>query len=59
MGNTRQDHESHKTPDHKNTSEKQSPYWKRAHHDVRFWFMVILMLVTMVFYVMSDNFALL
>ena len=34
------------------------PYWKRAHSDWRFWVGVVLMLVAMLIYVMSDNLAL-
>ena len=33
------------------------PYWKRAHHDWRFWVVVVLMFVGVIFYVMSDDFA--
>ena len=34
------------------------PYWKRAHRDWKFWFVMLFMLALMIFYVMSDNFAL-
>jgi hypothetical protein len=37
----------------------QRPYWRRAHHDWKFWLMVLLMIGMMVFYVLSGNFALL
>jgi hypothetical protein len=33
------------------------PYWKRAHYDWRFWVAVILMIVAMSIYVMSDDFG--
>lgn len=59
MNHTRQDHDIHRTPDHNNVIPKQFPYWKRAHHDWRFWIMLLLMLIAMLFYVLSDNFALL
>lgn len=34
-------------------------YWKRAHHDWRFWVGLVLMFVAIAIYVMSDNLALL
>jgi hypothetical protein len=34
-----------------------SPYWKRAHHDWRFWIVVLLMLGAMVTYVMTEDLA--
>jgi len=33
------------------------PYWKRAHHDWRFWVVMVLMFVGVIFYVISDDFA--
>ena len=33
------------------------PYWKRAHHDWRFWTALVLMLAAMLYYILSDNFA--
>lgn len=33
------------------------PYWKRAHHDWKFWVALILMLAAMMIYVMSDDLA--
>ena len=35
--------------------EIQSSYWKRAHHDWRFWIGLSLMLLAMATYIMSDN----
>jgi|HubBroStandDraft_6_1064221.scaffolds.fasta_scaffold679784_2 hypothetical protein len=34
-------------------------YWRRAHHDWRFWAALVLMLVAITIYVLSDNLALL
>ena len=31
------------------------PYWKRAHHDWRFWFGLTAMLVAISFYVVTNN----
>jgi hypothetical protein len=33
------------------------PYWKRAHHDFRFWIGLILMLTAITIYVLSDDLA--
>jgi hypothetical protein len=33
------------------------PYWKRAHRDWRFWIGLVLMLVAMAIYVLSDDLA--
>lgn len=35
------------------------PYWKRAHHDFRFWIGMVLMLAAITIYVMSDDLSLL
>jgi hypothetical protein len=42
---------------HNSFHESQRPYWKRAHHDWRFWVAVSLMLAAMIIYVMSDDFV--
>jgi hypothetical protein len=31
------------------------PYWRRAHHDWRFWVALVLMLMAMLIYVMTDD----
>jgi hypothetical protein len=33
------------------------PYWKRAHHDWRFWIALLLTLTAMIIYVVSEDFA--
>jgi len=33
------------------------PYWRRAHHDWRFWVALVLMLVAITIYVLSDDLA--
>ena len=35
------------------------PYWKRAHHDWRFWVGLFFMFAAIIIYVMSDDLALL
>jgi hypothetical protein len=36
-------------------SHGQTPYWKRAHHDWRFWFGLVAMLVAIGIYVGSND----
>ncbi len=36
----------------------QPPYWKRAHHDWRFWVGLSLCLIAIVYYIMSVDFSL-
>lgn len=33
------------------------PYWRRAHHDWRFWIGLVLMLAAISIYVLSENLA--
>ena len=40
------------------TRHEKRAYWKRAHRDWKFWIVAMGMLALMIFYVMSDNFAL-
>lgn len=39
-------------------SETRLPYWKRAHHDWRFWFGLVLMFAAITVYIVSDNLVL-
>jgi hypothetical protein len=39
------------------TSDGLPPYWKRAHHDWRFWVSLIMMLSAITIYVLSDDLA--
>jgi hypothetical protein len=34
---------------------ERRPYWKRAHHDWRFWVALVLMLMAMFIYLMTDD----
>jgi hypothetical protein len=34
---------------------RPDPYWKRAHHDWRFWVALLLMLGAMLIYLMTDD----
>jgi hypothetical protein len=37
------------------SSRERRPYWKRAHHDWRFWVAFGLMLAAMFIYLMTDD----
>jgi hypothetical protein len=37
--------------------QEHRPYWKRAHHDWKFWAAMILMLTAMFVYLMTDDLA--
>lgn len=43
-------------PHHHGNSENHRPYWRRAHTDWRIWVAVILMMVAMFLYLMTDYF---
>jgi len=45
----------HKYVDPDNIDRGHIPYWKRAHHDWRFWVGLTLMLAAMMVYVASDD----
>jgi len=52
----------HSTPGNEGASKDNGrhgpgPYWKRAHHDWRFWVGMVLMLAAITIYVLSDDLA--
>jgi uncharacterized integral membrane protein len=49
-------HQGHGS-DHSSVHESHLPYWKRMHCDWRIWVGVFLMLVAIIIYVMSEDFA--
>jgi hypothetical protein len=51
-------HEHHHGKPDQGGGGPPGPYWKRAHHDWRFWFAAIMVLLAMTAFVMSDNEAL-
>jgi hypothetical protein len=42
-------------PHHSNKAKGGIPYWKRAHHDWKFWIAVLLMLLGMAIYVKTND----
>jgi hypothetical protein len=55
MQDTKHDHNPHGRPSADTTNEAHRPYWKRAHHDWRFWLVLVLMIVAMVVYIVSED----
>ena len=42
-------------PQHLSKRKDGIPYWKRAHHDWKFWVAILLMLAAMVIYVKTND----
>ncbi len=40
-------------PDHEQQQKGNEPYWKRAHHDWKFWVALSLMLTSMLIYIVT------
>lgn len=38
-------------------NQQHRPYWKRIHHTVGFWIFLFLMMVAIVYYIMTVDFA--
>ncbi len=52
------EHSPHHPLPHRHAApDGPGPYWRRAHHDWRFWVGVVLMVGAMVVYVTSENLA--
>ena len=61
MNDANYGHHGNEGPEHttleRNVPLDHSPYWKRAHHDWRFWIGLVLMLQAITIYVLSDDLA--
>jgi hypothetical protein len=58
LNKTKHSHHQHGVPDSDNVHHGfHRPYWKHAHHDWRLVVAVLLMLVAVIVYVMSDDLA--
>jgi hypothetical protein len=53
MSENKKPHHRHEGPDRDN--QGLPPYWKRAHHDWRFWVALVFMLAAITIYVLSDD----
>jgi hypothetical protein len=56
--------EHHVVPENAEQADQQAaqrglppPYWKRMHHDWRFWVALILMLAAITIFILSENLA--
>lgn len=58
MHGSEQVHHHAAAVDGQHIPKERSPYWKRAHHDWRFWVGLVLMLVAIGVYFMSDDLSL-
>ncbi len=50
-------HHAQEVPDNDTAQKSNRPYWKRMHHDWRFWAALLLMITAMIIYVVSEDFA--
>ena len=55
MNESNYGHPGNEGPAREAARHVDSPYWKRAHHDWRFWVGLVLMFAAITIYVMSDN----
>jgi hypothetical protein len=55
MDNSNERHHSHRGSESDGVQKEHRPYWTRAHKDWRFWLALILMIVAMGIYVMSED----
>ena len=53
----KQSSHQHGTPARDSVHHAPDPYWKRAHHDWRFWVAFVFMLAGITIYVASVNMA--
>ena len=57
MSEIKPGHHSHGDPNGGSVSPSSRPYWTRAHRDWRVWVGVILMLIAMGIYLMTNDLA--
>ena len=55
MPETKQSSHQHGTPARDSVRHEPDPYWKRAHHDWRFWVGLFFMFAAITIYLMSNN----
>jgi hypothetical protein len=53
----KQTHRTEDVPESGTVHQSKRPYWKRMHHDWRFWIALLLTLTAMIIYVASEDFA--
>ena len=58
MNNLEQGNQAHGGPHDDNPQPGHGPYWKRAHHDWRFWMAAIFIFTAMTIYVLTVELSL-
>ncbi|MGB8472708.1 MAG: hypothetical protein WCE61_01335 [Candidatus Acidiferrum sp.] len=58
MPEGKHNHKQNVAVDGEHAHHESAPYWKRAHHDWRFWIGMFLMVVAISVYFMSDDLSL-
>ncbi|MGA2098476.1 MAG: hypothetical protein ABSH39_19445 [Candidatus Acidiferrum sp.] len=58
MHESKLNHRQQVAVDGEHVHHDPGPYWKRAHHDWRFWIGMFLMLMAITVYFMSDDLSL-
>jgi hypothetical protein len=57
MKEAKNNQQQHKEPHNNIVHQNNKPYWKRAHQDWRFWIGLVLMLIAISIYIISDDFT--
>jgi hypothetical protein len=57
MDESKHSHQRHGGSGRDSSHDGQSPYWKRAHRDWRFWVGLVFMFAAISIYVMSEDLA--
>jgi hypothetical protein len=57
MNNSKQSQSVHEGTDRGTNQQGHRPYWRRAHEDWHLMIAVLLMIAAMLYYVMTDDFA--
>jgi hypothetical protein len=58
MDETKHSSHQHGTPARESIHHDPPAYWRRAHHDWRFWVALFFMLTAITIYILSDDLAL-
>jgi len=58
MNEIKHPNHAHGGPNPDGLHHAHAPYWKRAHHDWRFWVAAVFVFAAMIFYVITVEFSL-
>jgi hypothetical protein len=59
MSGTEHNHKREDEPYRESVEHGHRPYWRRAHHDWRFWVGLVSMLTAITFFIMTNNLSML